>query len=302
MLLPNLAALAGEGCVEAAGSAAHFQNDGLPSDAHFAALAAAPADAVRTTRRHALLLALRHASAGDLARREGGAAAVFAALAALSPGDALDAHLRALVGAVSTEVPALVFLSEIFGPHSADSRAAAAQVRLKSRAVDEMQKMMLTSYERRWLVTHQQDYGCKPATSLTGRVRVSDSRAVCSRQVRALKLVQAGHAALALSHPAANRAPASQLTLPRLLAATCSPLRAVRLAALDALPELAGALQSNGAQGALAAAHLSALAAAVSEQRAALVSDAGALPAALRLSLQRAQRAAHGSGAPADNR
>lgn len=126
---------------------------------------------------------------------------------------------------------------------------------------------------------------------------------VCSWQVRALKLLPTYYAAHLPSQPAADSAHALHtITLPRVLAAACSPVRAVRAAALDALPELASALSPDAPDGALAAAYLSALAAAVSEQRAALEADANATPAALRLSLQHAARAATDTGPPADSR
>lgn len=296
MLLPDLAALAGDVPADAA---AHFQDDGLPSDAHFAELAATPGDTMRATRRHALLLALQHAMASDLFRRQGGAAALFAALAALSPGDAFEAHLRALVDAVSSLAPAPVFLSEVFGPNSRDAGAAAPQVTNKSQAGHHNQVDML---QRAWYSASKAvaaSSSCRHKPS--GKLHVTDGLTFRTWQVRALRLLQAECAAHTHLYPA-DCAPALQLILPRLLAAACSPIRAVRAAALDALPALSGALHQGGAPAALAAPHLAALAAATSAQRAALEADGGALPAALRLSLQSAQRGGHGAGVPADSR
>lgn len=143
MLLPGLAMLAEDAPAEATDMKAQFNPDGLPSDAHFAALAAAPAATMRHTRGHALLLALQHASASDLDRREGGTGALFSAIAALSPGDAFEAHLRALADAASKAGSALIFLSEIFGPHVTDSGAAAAQVSLVEPSCSCVQKSIL---------------------------------------------------------------------------------------------------------------------------------------------------------------
>ena len=104
---------------------AHLQEDGLPSDGHFTALAAEPDQAQRAMRRTALLLALQQAGPEDLQRHAGGAAAAFKALATWRPAaPSYLQHLRAIVDAAAQLQPPMVFLSDLFGQQASVADAA----------------------------------------------------------------------------------------------------------------------------------------------------------------------------------
>jgi hypothetical protein len=106
------------------------------------------------------------------------------------------------------------------------------------------------------------------------------------------------------AHSAADSAAGFHAALPRILAAIAAPERAVRGAALAALPVLAASLGTSSGEepASLAAPYLSALAAGITRQQADFEADAGALPAALRYSLQHAQRRGKAGQTPADDR
>ena len=279
LLLPDLPALGGDMAVEAGDAWGHFQdNDGLPTDDHFAALAT-DTDSVRgLTRRHALLTALQHACGEDLAAQQGGAAGVFARIAQLSPQAAFEAHMVAIVDAAAgaqraRRVPV-------------GGLRAAQPCCLGARPGKVPNTLFLL------IPVHAID---RLTSSEKGYQRNCRRQARCiSVQVRALELLQARYAAPRPEHVAADTTAFFHTVLPRLLAAIASPERSVRAAGLAALPAAAASLKPSSVHGTLPAQHLAALIEALSRQRAALEADAGALPDALRYSLAHAQRNAKG--------
>ena len=112
-------------------------------------------------------------------------------------------------------------------------------------------------------------------------------------QARALLLLQVYYSTPRPAHAAADMAALFQVALPRLLAAASAPEPTVRDAAVLALPSLDAAAvphprvrSSSSYHPPLTPAHLAALAAGISKQRAHIEADAAALPAALRYTLQ----------------
>ena len=293
MLLPAAASLNGGGGTEAAAGAgeAHLREDGLPSDEHFAALAAEPARVQRATRRAALLLALQHAGSEDLQRHAGGAEAAFSAVAALQPAAAFAPHLRAIVDADTRQTPPLAFLAGLFGPHASGADAAVQVLPSHDPSTPPLSP-------RQTVVISLGGHHCPP--------RVAHADCWALQQVRALDLLRLHYAVPRPAHAAADASAAFHVALPRLLAAAAAPERVVRAAALAALPVLAASLAAAGNGGshhaAVAPAHIAALAAGVTRQRADLKADAAALPAALRHSLQPALHSGRAGSAAADNR
>jgi hypothetical protein len=289
VLLTDPATLSGDDLATMNDMPAHFTDDGLPSDEHFSALAIAPQDTHKALRRHALLVALQHASPAVLEQRTGGPHALFRLIAGLSPALAFDSHLGALVETIASDRSPAVFLSDIFGVPGEDGTTS-PDLQVCWECI-----FYTAGTDPHWLYFA---WALKPVGfevgSMDNTLALRPINSASGVQVRALELLASRFSIPRKSHKAADATAAFHTMLPRLLAAIGSAQRSVRTAALAAMPPATSSLTGSHAHGILAQPQLAELATAVTQQQEMLEADPQALASSLRDALRLAQ---NGGGA-----